>query len=43
MFKFRTWLMTDTALKSSPHLFAVALYPRMSKAEAMQRMMDRFG
>lgn len=39
----KTLFKSDTALKSSPSFFAYAFYPRMSKAEAMQRMMDRFG
>ncbi|QJD54484.1 hypothetical protein P9A30_gp42 [Sphingomonas phage Lucius] len=33
----------NTALTTSPHFFAYAYRPRMSKAEAMQRMMDRYG
>lgn len=33
----------NTALTTSPHFFAYAFRPRMSKAEAMQRMMDRYG
>lgn len=39
----KTLFASDTALKSSPQCFAYAFYPRMTKAEAMQRMMDRFG
>lgn len=33
----------NTALTTSPQFFAYAYRPRMSKAEAMQRMMDRYG
>lgn len=33
----------NTALTTSPQFFAYAFRPRMSKAEAMQRMMDRYG
>lgn len=39
----KTLFKSNTALQSSPSFFAYAFYPRMSKAEAMQRMMDRFG
>ncbi len=33
----------NTALTTSPQFFAYAYRPRMSKAEAMQRMMARYG
>lgn len=33
----------NTALTTSPQFFAYIYRPRMSKAEAMQRMMDRYG
>lgn len=40
----KTLFRADTALKSSPHLMAFATRPKpLSKAEAMQRMMERFG
>lgn len=40
----KTMFRADTSLKSSPHLMAFATRPEpLSKAEAMQRMMERFG
>jgi len=44
MISIRKMALLSTALQSSPHVMAFAMRPKpLSKAEAMQRAMDKFG